>query len=337
MILYFLLVFLILFLLYLLLKHQSNETDESYDLIVHHSTETLNHLDGSIFVINKFGADFVSLHQCQSIAWFGNGAAKDIETGILPDGVTNWGWNGHSPINGWSGLIDESNVALFKWTKFIRIKTPIKIKGNHGNIGYIQTLQRLSDKVEFNFIQLTQSFNGYENVNSFYALSELLKYVAKLELPFIIVGDFNIQNHESVFKFYFGNSVHIFNAVETITSNDGDGLASPDGIVVSKSLYSNVEFEVVPLESCSWQHYVVLGKLSNSKSIASRTKIKNEMYKMWKSIADENTGRQNYWNEFVEPPDDLDSVEEAKEINFEPVKTIPSYTTLFKQLLPKEF
>lgn len=178
-----------------------------------------------------------------------------------------------------------------------RIGRDIKIVGPNGNWGYIAKYRRYNDNLEFYMIQLTQTWSGYtSNKRSYKAISEMLMFI-KLYYPgeYIITGDFNVQGHEAIFEYHLGSeNYHIPKFYEIATCNDNEGLASPDGIVVSKRLYNRVEYFSESVPSYSYQHYIVGAKMyidsPNPGTVLSLTRE----FEAYLDDVNRSTVRENY-------------------------------------------
>lgn len=144
---------------------------------------------------------------------------------------------------------------------------------------------------------MTQTFNGYLNDNAYKAISELLQYIIK-NYPgeYIIVGDFNVQGHEKIFRHFLSDqNYHICNFYPYITCNDEQGIGSPDGIVISKKLYNHIKYGIDIYPGYSYQHYMLTAKLYINGPIKTECVINKKMLLLFKQLNNLHTS-ENYMN-----------------------------------------
>lgn len=255
------LILIILFLAIMFLRRRQQEKlRESDDVLVHLSTETETPMR---FIRNAMMYDknvsLLSANQISAeIVYDANGIDKtDIDR--LEYNIFDFTNYKHHYIQGFTELASGNDYMALKLTTARPLNFPVTINGVNGNLCHVCAYERLVDKKQFYFIQMTQTYGGYLKANSYKAISELLMYI-KANYPgeYIIVGDFNVQGHERVFEHHLGRrDYHICDFYKLITCNDNEGIASPDGLVVSKKLYDEVRYFVDIYPGHSYQHFLV--------------------------------------------------------------------------------
>lgn len=239
------------------------------DVLLHHSTETQT-ISGALRTLFAYdnSISFISLNQLSTKETFNQENDKyDITKMITFPSLTGDTTNYKTQyLSGFSEIKSQDNYFAIKHSSALPITQPIKVADKNGKDNmyfYYTKLRRLVDNVEFYYIQLTLKYIDYGNVTSYRRLKSLLNYIVeKLPGKHIIVGDFNVLGHEKVFEDVLGsNNYHICPFYKMATCNDDQGIASPDGIVVSKSLYKTVEYFVDFYPGYSYQHYLIGAKL----------------------------------------------------------------------------
>lgn len=138
--------------------------------------------------------------------------------------------------------------------------TVLRTKENGGQ-AFVRPYVRTADKKPFYYIQITQNkpqnAAGYKAAVAYSTLASLVAYISnKFKGNYIIVGNFNVQGHERVFEYLLGSiNHHIVPFYKLATCNNEQVVASPDGIVVSKSLFNRLEYYVDFWPGISWEHY----------------------------------------------------------------------------------
>ncbi|BAO49484.1 hypothetical protein [Alphaentomopoxvirus acuprea] len=168
----------------------------------------------------------------------------------------------------------------------------------------------------FNF---TQTWGGYFADNSYrscYAGFNKIKNIVK-QNKFIIVGDFNVQGWEEVAKYVFSDSVYISGDLRFPTCNDNEGLASPDGLIVSKNFCTRIviDIQIMPY-TFNRQHYLIYSKFYNDgppgmyltdksrtflnyfiKNVKDRPNFFTNYSSKWNRKLHITENQNNYWKE----------------------------------------
>lgn len=239
------------------------------DVLLHHSTETQT-ISGALRTLFAYdnSVSFISLNQVSTKETFNQENDKYDITKMtsfanLTGDTTNYKTQ---YLSGFSEIKTQDNYFAIKHSSALPIAQPMKvadINGLDNMLFYYTKFRRLVDNVEFYYIQLTLKYVSYGNATSYTRLKSLLNYInEKIPGKHIIVGDFNVLGHEKVFEDVLGSDkYHICPFYKMATCNDNEGVASPDGLVISKSLYKTVEYFVDFYPGYSYQHYLVGAKL----------------------------------------------------------------------------
>lgn len=254
------LILIIIFIIVIWLTARQKTLKEPDDVLLHISSETetpMRFVRNALMYeknVSVLSANQISLRE----VYDANGIDKfDIKSlDYLTGDFLNY--RNHY-FQGYTEYAETNNYAAVKLTTARPLEPVVKIKGPNGNYCYVCLYERLVDKKRFYFIQMTQSYKNYLEPKSYRGISELLMYIkAKYPGDYIFVGDFNVQGHERIFEHHLGRSnYHICDFYKTITCNDHQGLASPDGLVVSKNLYEEVRYFVDVYPGFSVQHFIV--------------------------------------------------------------------------------
>ncbi|MGI4816406.1 MAG: hypothetical protein ACRYE7_00200, partial [Janthinobacterium lividum] len=119
-------------------------------------------------------------------------------------------------------------------------------------------LERLSDSTFFYFAHFVQEFKQTSDNRESYlqiirAINTLFERYS--DLPIILTGTFNVKNNYALLTKYFDTSLyHVcdFNNMPTMLSNVYGAVAS-DGLIVSKQLYTRLQYHTEFNYSCSRQ------------------------------------------------------------------------------------
>lgn len=267
-----------------------------YDVIIHHSSETVP-LPQYIREVDRYKPDIITANQLypnlyqsetfgkQKLAHSYDNFGSDYNNNYRPQYSSKFSemWNQ------WS-LTDY--LAMNK-EKFMPLSGVQYFQLAHACYLHIVPMKRLIDNVTFYSVLLTQTFGGYLNDNSYKAIYAAIKFI-KVRFPgkYIISGDFNVHGHEAVFKDLLPDHwVCDFKKVPTCMDNEG--LASPDGIVVAKSLYDRVEYSTELCHIESYQHFIVKAKLyrkhpNKGVSIDSKWPLRRMMNQIVKTYTGDN-------------------------------------------------
>lgn len=138
--------------------------------------------------------------------------------------------------------------AEFKQTR------PALVYANHDNTGLmgVLPLQRVVDGVEFVYVliniadNLLTSRDYQSNLRPYATLRQLLTTLNHFhhQVPFVMVGNFNAQDHTSLIERTLQSSIISCNFLDTPTYHTNKLMCSPDGVYVSSVLYQHVEYAV---------------------------------------------------------------------------------------------
>ncbi|UDM55465.1 hypothetical protein HT594_00139 [Phenacoccus solenopsis nudivirus] len=180
----------------------------------------------------------------------------------------------HDLIQGFSGSYSD-DVNLVKQTTAI-MTNPNKIKisdKNNTAVASCNQYTRLADGKTFYLINVRIGISSSVPYKKYYkCLRQLLEYIMK-ELPgeYIIVGDFGVHGFEKVFEHVLGSKAyHICPMYNQLVSYRQKVLVSQVGIVVSKALYSRVEY-FVDFMPTAGDAQLLLGAYMYKHGVASST------------------------------------------------------------------
>lgn len=265
------------------------------DYLFHMSSETetiFRALNNILTYDNKF--TFISISQLDDNNSYDSGIVKFDLSNIVTYNKPLSNYKPHY-IQGFTEIKENRNYIAHKYSN--PIHKPIKLKGINANYAYILKFKRLIDNIEFYYIQITQTFGGYFKDNSYKAISEILQYIIQ-NYPgeYIIVGDFNVQGHEKIFQYFLKDeNYHICPFYKYITCNDGEGLASPDGLVVSKKLYKHIKYNIDIYPGQSYQHYMISAELFINGPNKTECAIDKKTLAYFEEIS-KNTKKNNFVN-----------------------------------------
>lgn len=203
----------------------------------------------------------------QSIIEYSPEALKGFTTSIANVTASNY-FNGqlNGPINQFKfngGNFHRANILYTPYMKGY-VKT-----GTHGDVISFLPIVNIKTNKRVNSYMYTQTFGGYASDNSYKSCYNAFKLVSDQYLndniPFIIMGDFNVAGWGDVSDFIFGNSVY-HNDKLLITCNDNEGIATPDGIIIHTSLAKGVTYGICNQHIKNRQHYSLYAKLHKYKS-----------------------------------------------------------------------
>lgn len=268
----------LLFLSFYNKKERNDEyTDDEYDTLMHLSTETMT-LDGVLSILQFYDPTYASFNQIDKKGYQNTGIKYTIKCNVVPvESASNY--TDQLCNRYWESLY-ENNLVNYAGVKRLSA-IPHETKyytGTHGNFFIVTEYTRLSDDMKFYYVQASQNFGGYNNLNSYKVIDglcrDLKKYYPNGE--FIIVGDFNVHYHEAITEMHFGDTHHILKFHDIGSCDDNEGLAGPDGVVVSKKLYPRVEYslDLAPIQN--YQHFVVNVKLYSKGRVSLERKITKE-------------------------------------------------------------
>lgn len=258
------LVIMFIIILVLLLKTGKatiEEADDNVDILVHHSSEKLP-LPAFIREMQSRDPAFISGNQTTADLYYTETADKSD----IPFAAESYSASTTNNYNvQYSSKFREAwnagDYIAVDRSKFKTIGAPLFYKLNHGVKMYVAKVVRLVDNIEFYQVMLTQTFSRYEDPNSYRGIHAAIAFLQnKHPGEYIISGDFNVHGHEAVFKKLLPNYL-ICNFAKVPTCMDNEGLASPDGVVVSPKLYKYVEYHTELCNGVSYQHFVVVAKL----------------------------------------------------------------------------
>lgn len=284
---------------------------EQYDTLLHLSSETetafrsINNFLIYFLLWNRDGSgggggqtqpSFLSMNQLATSNVYDTGIAKYAVQNIAhphsPEDFSNYR---DQYLQGYWEVKSDGDYSGVSLKTAYPISRTVKLEGRNSNWCYLTKYKRYLDSKEFYFIQMSQRFNGYLNPSSYKALSELLQYI-KEKYPglYVITGDFNVQGHEKVFEHYLGSrDYHICPFYKTVTCNDNEGMASPDGLVVSRELYPRVEYAVDLYTGYSYQHFIVSAKLYPKSRSSATYDITSASFKEFLNILKLKNGHRD--------------------------------------------
>lgn len=278
------------------LLHLSSETETTLrslqNFYNHYNALAVGHMRDT----NPWQLSFLSMNQLSDVSYKDVGIAKYNVSDVAETSMSNF----HTQYvqQNFELKQNEDYTAVHRLVGYLD-GDYVKLEGLNGNWAYLTPIVRYTDNKKFYFIQMTQTFGGYvRNKNSYKAISELLQYIiAKFPGLYIIVGDFNVQGHEKIFEKYLGNDAyHIAPFWKIATCNDNEGIASPDGLVVSKELYPRVEYSVDPYPGYSYQHFIVSAKLFQTPTcpVGMYSKLSPTYNSYLQQIIKKADGRDNF-------------------------------------------
>lgn len=326
---------ILIILVILCLNNNKSQNDNYDDYLFHMSSETettLRALNNILTYDKNF--TFISLNQVYSKIVYDNGIAKFDIPDILNYSPFN-NYRNHF-IQGFTEIKENDNYLSHKYST--PLGKPIKIAGVNGNKAYIMQFERLTDKVKFYYIQMTQSFGGYLKDNSYKAISELIQFIIK-QYPgeYIITGDFNVQGHEKIFQYFFKEKdYHICSFYQYITCNDNDGVASPDGIIVSKKLYKHVKYNIDIYPGYSYQHFMITAKLYINGPVKTECVIDHKTLLYFEEII-KNRTKSSFVNNAgnFDPNIHLGDINNIKEVPLEKSSSVTYITQKMTEKIEK--
>lgn len=307
------------------------DKDNYDDYLFHMSSEietALRALNNILIYDKNF--TFISLTQLAPEASYDTGIAKYDIDDITSYVALNSNYKKHF-IQGFTELKEERNYMSHKFSK--PLNQPIKIVGNNNSYAYLMQFERLVDNVVFYYIQISQDYlGGYMEDKGYVNISALLQYIIKYYPgEYIITGEFIIQGHEKIFEYHLGEeNYHICSFYKYMTCNDNEGLAAPDGIVVSKKLYNKVQYSIDIYPGYSYQHYMITAKLYINGPIVTECIIDKKVLTYFEKINLETNDRVNLYNN-PGPFDPKIHIGNIDNIKVSPFKT--SNATTYKNIV----
>lgn len=238
-----------------------------FDLLVHQSSDketVMRALRNAFGFLDQSRPSFVSLDRLSDKQTFDSG----VDHGNISD-LISFADNKYDLTNsmqqfaqGYAELKTKDSYLAVSLATAIPDGSPtlLQVKENGGQ-AIVRPYVRLSDKKPFYYIQITQDYPenaaAYKAAIAYTTLASLVAYISnKFKGNYIIVGNFNVQGHEKVFDYLLGSvNHHIVPFYKLATCNNDKALSSPDGLVVSKSLFNRLEYFVDFWPGISWQHY----------------------------------------------------------------------------------
>lgn len=238
-----------------------------FDLLVHQSSDketVLRALRNARDFLDHSRPSFVSLDRLSTKQTFDSGVDHGNLSDLIsfPDNKYDLSNSRQQYAQGYAELKTKASYLAVSLATAVPDGSPtlLEVKENGGQ-AIVRPYVRLSDKKSFYYVQITQNYPenaaAYKSAVAYTTLASLVAYIAnKFKGNYIIVGNFNVQGHEKVFEYLLGTvNHHIVPFYKLATCNDAQALASPDGLVVSKSLYNRLEYFVDFWPGVSWQHY----------------------------------------------------------------------------------
>lgn len=234
----------------------------SFDRLVHHSSEKLP-LPFFSRETQRYSPDFVTGNQLATFQKRSETFAKfDLPNENDGYDVVAWSnYRAHVCSNMYEVWCKGNglNYMSANREKFRSLGSVERFAFAHGDYMLIAKLRRLIDGKEFRQVMYTQNWAGFKNPNSYRALHAACRFLIERypREEFIISGDFNVQGHAKVFERFFPDYL-ICDFARMPTCLDNEGIASPDGVVVSPRLYSRLEYRTEFCSSESYQHMVLV-------------------------------------------------------------------------------
>ena len=132
----------------------------------------------------------------------------------------------------------------------------------------VQSMRRLVDNVDFIYVTISISDNAMlpetyqSNLKPYATLQQLLVTINHYyhDKPFILVGNFNGQDHSTLVERTLRAPINSCNFLTTPTYHTKSLLCSPDGVYVSSVLYQSIKFSVqqYPFGQSNGGHLVVV-------------------------------------------------------------------------------
>lgn len=254
---------IIVLVIYGLRKPKPIPTDLEYDVLVQHSSETLP-IAQFVREMTRYNPDFITGSQ---ISWK-QPYSETFDKKDIPNAYTSF--SQPSRLNYTTQIsskyrevcMDNNYMAASREKFSAQKKNPIYYHILPYEIMmFVVKLIRLDDEVEFYQVMMTQKFKSYKSDQSYNGIHAAISFLKeKYPGEYIISGDFNVVGHERVFRHLLPN-YHICDFTKMPTCLDHEGIASPDGVIVSPALYTRVEYYTALCGVESYQHLVVVAKL----------------------------------------------------------------------------
>lgn len=246
-----------------------NSRAGSFDRLVHHSSEKLP-LPFFSREMQRYLPDFVTGNQLATFQKRSETFAKfDLPNENDGYDVVAWSnYRAHVCSNMYEVWCKGNglNYMSANREKFRSLGPVERFAFAHGDYMLVAKLRRLIDGTEFRQVMYTQNWAGFKNPNSYRALHGACRFLLERypREEFIISGDFNVQGHAKVFRRFFADYL-ICDFSRMPTCLDNEGIASPDGVIVSSKLYSRVEYRTEFCSSESYQHMVLVVDMFTDK------------------------------------------------------------------------
>lgn len=252
-------------------------TNNEYDTIIQHTSSNLT-LVGIYQIINYYNADFICINNVnftnQLVTYE---SVSDYDSNPLL--TEKWTNNKITINNSMIEFLTNNEYIGINKKKYMLTD---KITGYNNypvSYMYILPLKRYIDNKEFILVNILHNYFGsYTEKESYKSIIKLLLVLKNnyADKDFIIIGSFNLQGYEDIFLDMFEeNTINILKYKYTI--NDENGLASPNGIIISKSLYNGIEYSLDFLNGYSTNNYIIKGKLYYNNNIGLVDKTSDRM------------------------------------------------------------
>lgn len=252
-------------------------TNNEYDTILQHTSSNLT-LDGIYQIINYYNVDFICIN---NVNFTNQLVTYESVSDYDSDPLLTEKWTNNKIT------INNSMIEFLTNNEYIGINKKKymltdKITGYNNypvSYMYILPLKRYIDNKEFILVNILHNYFGsYTEKESYKSIIQLILVLKNnyADKDFIIIGSFNLQGYEDIFLDIFEeNTINILKYKYTI--NDENGLASPNGIIISKSLYNGIEYSIDFLNGYSTNNYIIKGKLYYNNNIGLVDKTSDRM------------------------------------------------------------
>lgn len=150
-------------------------------------------------------------------------------------------------IGGFNETAHRDNLSLINRNDYELFSTN-NYKGSQ-NLCIIKTVyyNKYNSK-KYTLFNVTQRHIEYFNIHGYRALYSIFRFIetdySVHNIPFIIMGNFNVHNWDFIRKMVFKEKVWSSGKFKLCTAHDNRGLAAPDGIIVHKALACRVGYGV---------------------------------------------------------------------------------------------
>lgn len=161
--------------------------------------------------------------------------------------------------------IKDAIIADKRYYKLEVTGKPLIYRGIYSSI--LLALDVIDSNGPLRIYNYTKPFLGYLKADSAKACYSVFTHIASAGGRFIIMGDFNLAGGiwSQIVKRIFGSTVIHSWVPGLITCNDYDGIAAPDGIIISTNVAKSARFGVREMApSPSLQHNVLYAEIGGS-------------------------------------------------------------------------